>query len=89
MEKKIQTINYGQEFVHHRILSAVRRADLVSNRMAHTAQRRCWCDIIVLNARAPTENKSDDTKDSFSDELDRAGTQSLSCGPHVLSAWRF
>jgi len=27
--------------------------------------RGCWRDIIVLNVRAPTEDKSDDSKDSF------------------------
>jgi hypothetical protein len=29
-----------------------------------------WCDIIVLNVHAPTEDKCDDTKDSFYDELE-------------------
>jgi hypothetical protein len=24
-----------------------------------------WCNIIVLNVHAPTEEKSDDSKDSF------------------------
>jgi hypothetical protein len=31
------------------------------------------CDIIVLNVYAPTENKIDDMKGSFSDELERVG----------------
>jgi hypothetical protein len=31
----------------------------------------CWCDTVVLNAHAPNEDKSDDTKDSFYDELER------------------
>jgi hypothetical protein len=30
----------------------------------------CWCDII-LNVHAPTEDKIDDMKDSFYDELER------------------
>jgi hypothetical protein len=29
-----------------------------------------WCDIIVLNVHAPTEDKCDDTKGSFCDELE-------------------
>jgi hypothetical protein len=29
------------------------------------------CDIIVLNAHAPTEDKSDDAKDSFYGDLER------------------
>ena len=30
-----------------------------------------WCNIIVLNAHAPTEEKSDDSKDSFYEELEQ------------------
>jgi hypothetical protein len=29
-----------------------------------------WCNIIVLNAHAPTEEKGDDSKDSFYEELE-------------------
>jgi hypothetical protein len=29
-----------------------------------------WCDIIVLNAHAPTEDKTDDTKNRFYVELE-------------------
>jgi hypothetical protein len=28
-----------------------------------------WCDIIVLNAHAPNEEKSDESKDSFCEGL--------------------
>jgi hypothetical protein len=27
--------------------------------------RGCWCHIIVLNVHAPTEDKSDDVKDTY------------------------
>jgi hypothetical protein len=30
-----------------------------------------WCDIIVLNVHAPKEDKIDDMKDSFYEELER------------------
>jgi hypothetical protein len=30
-----------------------------------------WCDIIVLNVHAPTEDKIHDVKDSFYEELER------------------
>jgi hypothetical protein len=30
-----------------------------------------WCNIIVLNVHAPTEEKSDDSKDSFYEELEQ------------------
>jgi NAD dependent epimerase/dehydratase family enzyme len=29
-----------------------------------------WCNIIVLNAHAPTEEEDDDLKDSFYEELE-------------------
>ena len=55
-------------FVHHRIVSAVKRAEFVSNRMSYIVLRGRWCDI-VLNAHAPTEMKNDDSKDSLYEEL--------------------
>jgi hypothetical protein len=30
-----------------------------------------WCNIIVLNAHAPTEEKNGDSKDSFYEELEQ------------------
>jgi hypothetical protein len=33
--------------------------------MSYITLRGRWCDIIVLNVHAPTENKCYDTKDSF------------------------
>jgi hypothetical protein len=29
-----------------------------------------WCNIIVLSVHAPTEDKTDDVKDSFYEELE-------------------
>jgi hypothetical protein len=52
-------------FMHKRIISAVTRAEFVSDRMSYITLRGRWCDIIVLNVHAPTEDKCDDTKDSF------------------------
>jgi hypothetical protein len=36
--------------------------------MSYMILRGCWCYILVLNVHAPTEDKTDDTKDSFCDE---------------------
>ena len=52
-------------FVHHRIVSAVKRVEFVSDRMSYTVLRGHWCNIIVLNLHAPCEDKSDGSKDSF------------------------
>jgi hypothetical protein len=52
-------------FVHKRIISAVTRVEIVSDRMSYITLRRRWCHIIVLNIHIPTEDKTDDVKDSF------------------------
>jgi hypothetical protein len=44
-------------FVHMRIISAVKRVEFISNRMAYIVLRGLWSHIIVLNVHAPTEVK--------------------------------
>jgi len=39
--------------------------------MSCVTPRGRWCDIIILNVQAPTEDKSDDTEDSFHEEMQR------------------
>jgi hypothetical protein len=39
--------------------------------MSYIVLRGRWCHIIVLNVHAPTEDKTDDVKDSFYEELER------------------
>jgi len=58
-------------YVHHRIVSAVKTVENVSDRMSYTVLRGCWCNIIVLNVHAPSEEKNDDSKDSFYDLLEQ------------------
>jgi hypothetical protein len=38
-------------------LSAVKRLEFISGRMSYIILRGRWCDIIVLNVHAPTEEK--------------------------------
>jgi hypothetical protein len=45
--------------------------EFVSDRMSYIILRGRWCHIIVLNIHAPTEDKTDDVKDSFFEELER------------------
>ena len=59
-------------FVHHRIVSAVKRVEFASFRISYIVLRGRWFNIIFMNVHAPSEEKSDDSKDSFYD--DRAGT---------------
>jgi hypothetical protein len=56
-------------FLHKRILSAVRRVEIVGDRMTYIILRGRWCNIIVLNVHAPCEDKGDDVKDRFYEEL--------------------
>jgi len=52
-------------FVHHRNVSAAKRVEFLSDRVSYTVLRGLWCNIIVLNVLAPSEEKSDDSKDRF------------------------
>jgi hypothetical protein len=56
--------------MHKRIISAVNRVEFVSDRMSYIILSSRWCHIIVLNVHAPTEDKTDDVKDSFYEELE-------------------
>jgi hypothetical protein len=38
--------------------------------MSYITLKGHWCDIIVLNVHAPTEDKDDEIKDSFYKELE-------------------
>jgi hypothetical protein len=39
--------------------------------MSYRVLSGCWCNIIFLNGNAPSEEKSDDSKDSFYEELEQ------------------
>jgi hypothetical protein len=56
-------------FAHKRIMSAVNRVAFVSDRMSYIILRDGWCNII-LNVHAPTEDKIDDIKERFYEELE-------------------
>jgi hypothetical protein len=56
-------------FVHYRIVSAAVRVLFVHDRMSYIVLRHRWCNVIVLNVCGPSEEKSDDSKDSFCEEL--------------------
>ena len=58
-------------FVRHRIVSAVKRVEFVSDRVSCIVLRGRWFNIIVLIVHAPSEEKSDGSKDSFCEELEQ------------------
>jgi hypothetical protein len=55
-------------FVYYRIVSAVRRVEFVSDRVSYIILRFRWCNI-ALNVYALSEEKTDDSRDSFYEEL--------------------
>ena len=56
--------------MHHRIIAAVKRVEFVSSRMSYIVLRGRWSNI-VLKVHAPSEDKSEDSKDSFCEELEQ------------------
>jgi hypothetical protein len=63
--------------VHKRIISAVKR-------VSYAILRCHWCHIIVLNIHAPTEDKTDDVKGSFYEELECVFDKFLKCHMEIL-----
>ena len=57
--------------VYHTIVSAVTTVESVSDRMSYVVMKGHWCNISDLNVHAPSEEKGDDTKDSFYEELEQ------------------
>ena len=58
-------------FVHYRIVTAVKRVEFVSDRMSYIVLRGRWWNIIELNVNVPSEEKSDNVKDSYYVELEQ------------------
>jgi len=72
MGKEMIIINWEQVFfLHRRIVSAVKRVEFVSDRSSYIVLRGRWHNIIVVNVHAPSEEKSDESKDSFYEELEQ------------------
>ena len=66
MEKETKIFTWEQVlFVHHRIESALKRVEFVSDKTSHTVPKGRWCNVIVLNAHAARKKKTDDSEDSF------------------------
>jgi hypothetical protein len=57
--------------VHKKIISAIKRIEFFSDKRLYVILRSRWCNVIVPNVHAPTEDKTDYVKDSFYLELER------------------
>ena len=58
-------------YLNINIISAVKKVEFISDRVSFITLKDRWCDIIVLNVHAPSEDKDDDIKDSFYEEIER------------------
>ena len=65
-------------FVHKRIGSAIKSVEFVSESVSYIVLRGRWCNAIVLNVHATSEEKSDESKDSFMRNLSRFFIMSVS-----------
>jgi hypothetical protein len=52
-------------------MSSVKGVEFVSDMVSYIVLRGRWCNIIVLNMHAPSGDKSDDSKDSFYEEMEQ------------------
>ena len=71
MERQRKSSIGNRNFVHHTTVSEVKRGEFVSDRLSYIVLRSHWYNIIILNVHAPSEEKSDDSKDSFYEELEQ------------------
>jgi hypothetical protein len=51
------------------MILAIKRVEFISDGILCIILRGCWCNTIVLNVHAPCEDKSDDIKDRFYEEI--------------------
>jgi hypothetical protein len=57
------------------IISAVKKVEWFGSDMSYIMLSGFRCEIIVLNVHAPTQDKYDDTKDNFYEELEHVFNQ--------------
>jgi hypothetical protein len=70
MGKEMKIINWEQDFFfNYTIVSSVKTVDFVSDRVSYIVLRGCWCNIIALIVHASSGEKSDESKDSFYEDL--------------------
>jgi exonuclease III len=71
MEGGMRIMNWVQVFLLYVTESYKQlRGEFLSNRISYISLRGYWCGVIVLNAHAPTEDKTDYVKATFYEELE-------------------
>ena len=57
-------------FVHNQIRSAVKRMEFISDHVSYIMLKGQWCDTIVVNLHALSEDKDDFIKYSFYEKIE-------------------
>jgi hypothetical protein len=71
MEREIKIISWNRFLVQQRTASAFKRVEFDKDRVSYIVLRGRWFNIIVPNVHAPCEEKSDESKDSFYEQLEQ------------------
>jgi hypothetical protein len=70
-ERGMSIMNYVQIYSYiSESYKQLKRVEFGSDGLSYILLRGPWCAIIVLNVHAPTEDKTDDMKDSYYEELE-------------------
>jgi hypothetical protein len=70
-ERGMRNLNWVQVVLFIReSYQQLRGFEFVCDKMSYIITKCRWCRIIVLNVHAPTDDKTDDVKDSFYEELE-------------------
>jgi len=69
--KRNEKLQLGTGFlVHHRTVPEVKTVEVDCDRIKYIVLRGRWCNIIVLNEHAPSEEKNNYSKDRLNEELE-------------------
>jgi len=77
---------YTKEYV---VVSAVKRVEFVSDRLSYIVLKDLWYNITIVNVHAPSQEKSDASKDSFYDELEQIFDNFPTYNIKILLLWDF
>ena len=64
-------IHWRTNWVHFPLCKTVKTVDFVSDRLSYVGLRDHWHNIIVVNVLAPSEEKINESKDSFYEDLEQ------------------
>jgi exonuclease III len=71
-------------FVHCRLVSAVKRTEFVSDRLSYIVLKGRWLHIIFVNVHVPSEEKREELKDSFYEEVEAVFDHFPKCYMKIL-----